>query len=108
MTDIHESPELFDCDGCRLIGILHHAAMQSDVGAVLLIAQEIERDAAERGVTTAKIRDSYERQASLRTFIDADDVAAMAFFLASEAAAKISGQAIAVDGNTETLASWLD
>ena len=51
MTDIHESPELFDCDGCRLIGILHHAAMQSDVGAVLLVGGPQYRVGAHRMYT---------------------------------------------------------
>ncbi|HIL83749.1 MAG TPA: 3-oxoacyl-[acyl-carrier-protein] reductase, partial [Pseudomonadales bacterium] len=35
-------------------------------------------------------------------------VAAMALFLRSNAGAKISGQAIGIDGHTEGLASWLD
>ena len=35
-------------------------------------------------------------------------VAAMALFLSSNAGAKISGQAIGIDGHTEGLASWLD
>ena len=68
----------------------------------------IERDAAERGVTAGEIRGVYERQSSLRTFIDADDVAGLAMFLASRIGGKISGQVIGVDGHTETLANWLD
>jgi NAD(P)-dependent dehydrogenase (short-subunit alcohol dehydrogenase family) len=44
----------------------------------------------------------------MRTFVTADDVAAMVTFLASRAAGRISGQAIAVDGHTETLSNWLD
>ena len=44
----------------------------------------------------------------MRTFVSADDVTEMVLFLASDRAARISGQAIAVDGNTETLANWLD
>jgi hypothetical protein len=32
----------------------------------------------------------------------------MAHFLASSAGARISGQAIAVDGHTEGLSNWLD
>jgi NAD(P)-dependent dehydrogenase (short-subunit alcohol dehydrogenase family) len=44
----------------------------------------------------------------MRTFVDAEDVAEMAHFLASKAGAKISGQAIAVDGHTEGLSNWLD
>lgn len=68
----------------------------------------IKRDAAERGVTADEIRSVYERQSSLRTFIDADDVAGLAMFLASRSGGKISGQVIGVDGHTETLANWLD
>jgi enoyl-[acyl-carrier-protein] reductase (NADH) len=44
----------------------------------------------------------------MRTFIRADDVANLALFLASNQASKISGQAIGLDGHTETLANWLD
>jgi NAD(P)-dependent dehydrogenase (short-subunit alcohol dehydrogenase family) len=68
----------------------------------------IERDAQRRGQTVEAIRDVYLRQSSLRTFINADDVANLALFLASDPASKISGQAIGLDGHTETLANWLD
>tara|TARA_R110001606_G_scaffold6933_3_gene30980 strand:+ start:3893 stop:4687 length:795 start_codon:yes stop_codon:yes gene_type:complete len=64
----------------------------------------IEREAAKRGVSPQKIREDYQRQSSLRTFVRADDVAAMALFLVSAAGAKISGQSIGVDGHTESLA----
>jgi NAD(P)-dependent dehydrogenase (short-subunit alcohol dehydrogenase family) len=68
----------------------------------------IERDAASRGMEPQAIRDIYLRQTSMRTFVDAEDVAEMAHFLASSAGAKISGQPIAVDGHTEGLSNWLD
>lgn len=68
----------------------------------------IERDAAERGVDPAKIRDVYRRQSSMRTFVSAAEIADTVMFLASEKARKISGQALSVDGHTETLANWLD
>ncbi len=68
----------------------------------------IERDAESRGLTAKEIRDVYLRQSSLRTFIKAEDVANMALFLASDLASNISGQAIGVDGHTETLTNWLD
>ena len=64
----------------------------------------IERDAAERGVTPDEIRDVYQRQSSMRTFVTPEEVAEMVMFLTSDRACKISGQAIAIDGNTETLA----
>jgi len=68
----------------------------------------IERDAAKRGMTADNIRDVYERQSSMRTFVEPQDVTEMVMFLASDRAGKISGQAISVDGNTETLSNWLD
>lgn len=68
----------------------------------------IERDAQSRGRAADAIRDVYLRQSSLRTFIQPEDVASLALFLASDRASKISGQAIALDGHTETLANWLE
>ena len=68
----------------------------------------IERDAQERGKAAAEIRDVYLRQSSMRVFVEADDVARTAQFLASEAGRYISGQAIAIDGHTEGLSNWLD
>ena len=68
----------------------------------------IERDAESHGVTAKEIRDVYLRQSSLRTFTKPEDVANMALFLASDLASNISGQAIGVDGHTETLTNWLD
>jgi len=67
----------------------------------------IERDAAERGVSADSIRDIYQRQSSMRLFVDAQDVANMALFLSSDLGASISGQAIGVDGHTEGLSNWL-
>ena len=72
------------------------------------IERVIARDASARGVSEQQIREVYQRQSSMRTFVSADDVTEMVLFLASDRAARISGQAIAVDGNTETLANWLD
>lgn len=68
----------------------------------------IERDAAERGVTPDEIRDVYQRQSSMRTFVSPQEIADTVVFLASDMARNISGQALSVDGHTETLANWLD
>jgi NAD(P)-dependent dehydrogenase (short-subunit alcohol dehydrogenase family) len=68
----------------------------------------IERDAQARGMTPAQIRRVYERQVSLRQFIDAEDVANTAFFLASREGRMISGQILGVDGHQESLSNWLD
>jgi len=67
----------------------------------------IERDASERGVETEAIRTLYQSQSSMRLFVDAEDVANMALFLCSSAGAKISGQALGIDGHTESLSSNL-
>ena len=68
------------------------------------IDRVIEATAASRGVSPEVVRDSYLRQTSLRTFVDAEDIAATILFLCSAAGARISGQALAVDGHTEGLA----
>ena len=64
----------------------------------------IEKEAAARGLPVEEVRQSYVQGVSMRTFIDAEDIANAAVFLASPAGARISGQTLAVDGNTETLA----
>ena len=65
------------------------------------IERVIEREAAAKGTTAAQVRAAYEAGTSLRTFVTADDVAAMAVFLASPAGERISGQVITLDGHTE-------
>lgn len=59
--------------------------------------------AEEEGVPFEAMRDRYLRHNSLHTFFTPDDIAAMALFLCSDAGRKITGQALAVDGQTETL-----
>jgi NAD(P)-dependent dehydrogenase (short-subunit alcohol dehydrogenase family) len=61
----------------------------------------IEREAAAKGTACDNVQRAYEASTSLRRFAKAEDVAAMAVFLASDAAQMISGQVIAVDGHTE-------
>ncbi len=63
----------------------------------------IAAEAVARGTGEQAVRDFYLRQNSLRTFIGAADIANMAVFLCSAAGAKISGQALSVDGHTETM-----
>jgi NAD(P)-dependent dehydrogenase (short-subunit alcohol dehydrogenase family) len=65
------------------------------------IERVIEREAAAKGTTPAAVRAAYEAGTSLRTFVTAGDVAAMAVFLASPAGARISGQVLTLDGHTE-------
>ena len=65
----------------------------------------IAAEAEARGLAAEQVRERYLRNVSLRTFIDGGDIADMALFLACDAGAKISGQALAVDGHTESLAN---
>jgi len=61
----------------------------------------LEREAAAKGMTRDDVYAGYASGTSMRTFVEAEDVAQMALFLGSEAAARVSGQVIAVDGHTE-------
>lgn len=61
----------------------------------------MDREAAAKGMSREAVYAGYAAGTSLRTFVRAEDVAAMALFLGSDAAARISGQVIAVDGHTE-------
>ncbi len=63
----------------------------------------IEREAMATGVSAQSIRTGYEKQVSMKTFIDASDIAAAAVFLSSPAARFITGQVLPVDGNIETM-----
>ena len=60
-------------------------------------------EAAASGLTEDAVREIYVKGTSLRTWVTADDIADMALFLASPAAARISGQVLAVDGHTESM-----
>jgi NAD(P)-dependent dehydrogenase (short-subunit alcohol dehydrogenase family) len=72
------------------------------------IDRVIARDAENRDISADEIRKMYPKQTSLRRFVTADEVANMAVFLASDLCGAISGQAMSVDGHTETLASLMD
>jgi len=61
----------------------------------------LEREAAAKGMTRDEVYAGYAAGTSMRTFIEARDIAEMAWFLASDAARYVSGQVIAVDGHTE-------
>lgn len=59
------------------------------------------REAAAKGMTRDAVYAGYARGTSMRRFMTAEDIAAMAVFLGSDAARHVSGQVIAVDGHTE-------
>ncbi|MEI8056383.1 MAG: SDR family oxidoreductase [Actinomycetes bacterium] len=62
----------------------------------------IERQAAAAGVDPAIVEREYLSGQSISRFVQPNEIADMCRFLASPAAAMVSGQAIAVDGHTET------
>mgnify|MGYP005683382951 FL=1 len=59
------------------------------------------REAAAKGMTRDKVYNGYAAGTSLRSFVDATDIANMAVFLGTEVSRMVSGQIIAVDGHTE-------
>ncbi|MDE0522444.1 MAG: SDR family oxidoreductase [Boseongicola sp.] len=61
-------------------------------------------EAAAQGVDEDEVRRNHVASVSMKTWVTVADVAGTIHFLASDAASKISGQILAVDGHTETLA----
>lgn len=61
----------------------------------------IAREAAAKATTPDHVRSAYLAGTSLRRFTQAEEVAAMAVFLASDMGKAISGQVITLDGHTE-------
>lgn len=61
----------------------------------------LEREAAAKGMTRDQVYDGYAAGTSMRSFVEASDIANMALFLGSTAARLVSGQIISVDGHTE-------
>jgi NAD(P)-dependent dehydrogenase (short-subunit alcohol dehydrogenase family) len=67
----------------------------------------IKKDAESRGVTPEEIRDIYQLQSSMRLFVGPEDIANMITYLASPMGACISGQALGLDGHTESLSNTI-
>lgn len=63
----------------------------------------LDMESAASGQAKAAVQAQYTQGVSLRKFMSPQDIAEMAFFLASESAQNVSGQAISVDGNTERM-----
>lgn len=61
----------------------------------------LEREAMAKGMTRDQVYEGYASGTSMRRFVRAQDIAAMAVFLASDGAMRVSGQVISVDGHTE-------
>lgn len=98
-----------------LIGLTKTAAAEAGpsgvrVNAICPGAVEGERmdrviaaEAVTTGLSEAQIRTDYVKDTSMRCFVTADDISEMALFLCSDAGARVSGQAISVDGHTSML-----
>ena len=83
-------------------GIRVNAICPGSVGGER-IEKVIDAEAAARGVKPGVVREAFLEQTSMRTFVTAEDVASLVLFVCSDAGARISGQALAVDGHTESL-----
>ena len=66
----------------------------------------VKNEAKLREVLEEEVREGYERQVSMRSFVETNDIAEMILFLASKHGKMISGQAIGIDGHTETLTNF--
>jgi NAD(P)-dependent dehydrogenase (short-subunit alcohol dehydrogenase family) len=62
----------------------------------------IRREAAARGASSEEVTLEYVGGQSIARWVQPDEIADMCVFLASDAARMVTGQAIAVDGHTET------
>ena len=67
------------------------------------IDQVIDREAKYLNVTPKEIKAAYLSQTSMKSFIDAEEIAGMIVYLLSPLARKITGQMLVIDGHTENL-----
>ena len=63
----------------------------------------IASEARATGSSEHEIRTSYVAGTSMKTFVDAEDLAEIVSFITSPAGRRISGQALPVDGHTESI-----
>ena len=63
----------------------------------------IAAEARVKGISEEEVYDCLVAGTSMRTFVTTEDVSNMILFLCSDAGKRISGQALSVDGYTETL-----
>jgi len=82
-------------------GVTANAICPGSVRGVRM-QQVIDAEAETRGVSADDVEREYTSSQSIARFVDPKEIADLCLFLASPAARMISGQAIAVDGHTET------
>lgn len=63
----------------------------------------LQNEAAATGKDIEVVRQIYVKGVSMKTWVNADDIADTALFLASPKASKVSGMAMSVDGHTESI-----
>lgn len=85
--------------GIRVNAICPGSVSGPRIDSVIAGAAEV------RGIPENEMREIWQRQISLRTFVEAQDIANMVLFVCSDAGARISGQSLAVDGHTESLSA---
>jgi NAD(P)-dependent dehydrogenase (short-subunit alcohol dehydrogenase family) len=85
--------------GIRVNAICPGSVSGPRIDSVIAAAADV------RGMPENEMRDIWLKQISMRTFVEAQDIANMVLFVCSDAGAKISGQALAVDGHTESLSA---
>ncbi|MEM1198527.1 MAG: SDR family oxidoreductase, partial [Pseudomonadota bacterium] len=69
------------------------------------IDRVISAEARTSGKPEEEVREAYASNSSRRRFVEASEIADMTVFLASPGAAMVSGEAISVDGHTQTLSA---
>ena len=67
------------------------------------IRRVINADAKARGKKVEEVRESYVKTNSMRALIQPEEIADLARFLCAETGTHITGQALSIDGHTETL-----
>ena len=63
----------------------------------------IELEMESTGRTEDEVREGFTNQVSMKTFIDPEEIASQILYLCSPLGKNISGQAICIDGHTETM-----